>query len=205
MNTGDSTSQAGPFLPQAEVTAAARDIFGEDIAEVGFVMNVSRLWSYQPETVRRLFELMGEVTSQRPFTLAERGVLVTACASALGDSCCSLEWGTKLARETSPRLAAGIIREEDDGLTEAQQAMAAWARLVARDPNRTTASDVARLRQAGFSDADIFAMTVYVALRVAFSTVNDALGVSPDAEYRSRAPAAVLDAVDFGRPVARGS
>ena len=45
------------------------------------------------------------------------------------------------------------------------------------------------LRDAGFSDADIFAMTVYVALRIALSTVNDALGACPDAEYRTLAPA----------------
>ena len=67
--------------------------------------------------------------------------------------------------------------------------MAAWARRVTRDPNGTSAEDVQELRDAGFSDADIFAMTVYVALRVALSTVNDALGARPDAEYRMLAPA----------------
>jgi hypothetical protein len=53
----------------------------------------------------------------------------------------------------------------------------------------------------GFSDGQIFAMTTYVALRIAFSTVNDALGVRPDADYRSSAPDKVLDAVTFGRPI----
>jgi hypothetical protein len=79
--------------------------------------------------------------------------------------------------------------------------MAAWARPVTRDPNGTSATDVQELRDAGFSDADILAMTVYVALRVALSTVNDALGVRPDAEYQTLAPAPVRDAVTFGRPL----
>ena len=79
--------------------------------------------------------------------------------------------------------------------------MAAWARRVTRDPNGTSTEDVQELRDAGFSDADIFAMTVYVALRVALSTVNDALGARPDAEYRTLAPVPVRDAVTFGRPV----
>jgi hypothetical protein len=57
------------------------------------------------------------------------------------------------------------------------------------------------LRDAGFSEADIFTMTAYVALCVALSTVNDALGASPDAEYRTLAPAPVRDAVTFGRPI----
>lgn len=43
-------------------------------------------------------------------------------------------------------------------------------------------------------------MTVYVALRIALSTVNDALGARPDAEYLTLAPAPVRDAVTFGRP-----
>jgi hypothetical protein len=79
--------------------------------------------------------------------------------------------------------------------------MARWARRIARDPGRTSVADVAELRQAGFSDSDIFAMTAFVALRVAFSTVNDALGVRPDGEFRSEAPTAVLDAVTYGRPI----
>ncbi len=203
-NTGDNAANAPQFVPHAEVSDAARSLFDEDVEELGFVMNASRLWAYRPEAMNRLFELMAEVTSVRPFTLAERGILVTACASAFGDSYCSLAWGTKLAEVSSPRLAAGILRGEDDGLTATEQAMAAWARHVARDPNSTAAGDVAKLREVGFSDADIFAMTVFVALRIAFSTVNDALGVNPDVEFRAQAPAAVLHAVDFGRPIAAG-
>jgi hypothetical protein len=42
---------------------------------------------------------------------------------------------------------------------------------------------------------------VFVALRLAFSTVNDALGVLPDAALRSTAPRVVLDAVTVGRPI----
>jgi uncharacterized peroxidase-related enzyme len=197
---GDAT-QAAQFLQRAEVSDAAKRLFDEDIEQMGFVMNVSRLWAYQPGALSRLFDLMAEVTSARPFTGRERGILVTACASALGDSYCSLAWGTRLAERGGPRLAAGILRGEDEGLSAAERAMAAWARRIVRDPNGTSLIDVQELKEAGFSDADIFAMTVYVALRVALSAVNDALGVRPDAEYLVKAPAAVRDAVTFGRPI----
>jgi uncharacterized peroxidase-related enzyme len=201
----DSNATAAPqFLRSAEASAAAKAIFDEDISEMGFVMNVSRLWAYGPEALVALFELMRAVTSSRPFTGRERGILVTACASAFGDSYCSLAWGTKLAELAGPELAAGILRGDDCGLTAPERAMAAWARRIVRDPNGTSAADVAELRQAGFSESDIFAMTVFVALRVAFSTVNDALGALPDAAYRSQAPAAVLDAVTYGRPIDTG-
>jgi uncharacterized peroxidase-related enzyme len=192
---------ATQFLDRADVTEKVQALFDVDLAELGFVMNASRLWAYQPEALAMLFSLMSHVASARPFRFRERGILVAACASALGDSYCSLAWGTKLAAKADAQLTAGVLRGDDSALTEAERAMAAWARRVTRDPNGTSTKDVQELRDAGFSDADIFAMTVYVALRVALSTVNDALGARPDAEYRTLAPPPVRDAVTFGRPI----
>ena len=60
--------------------------------------------------------------------------------------------------------------------------LAQWARSVATDPNAIEARDVQRLRDAGFDEAQIFAITTFVALRLAFSTVNDALGARPDSQ-----------------------
>ena len=80
--------------------------------------------------------------------------------------------------------------------------MASWARKVVRDPNGTSAADVQELRDAGYTDDQIFAITAFIALRLAFSTINDALGARPDAEYRERAPEAVLKVVSYGRPMA---
>ncbi len=51
--------------------------------------------------------------------------------------------------------------------------MAAWARKVARNPSATTPADVQALRDAGLGDGQIFAITAFVALRLAFSTINE--------------------------------
>lgn len=67
-----------------------------------------RLRAYQPRALSQLFDLMAEVTSARPFTERERGILVAACASTRGHSYCWLAWGTKLAEQAGPRLAAGF-------------------------------------------------------------------------------------------------
>src|SRR4029077_10651310 len=98
----------------------------------------------------------------------------------LGDSYCSLAWGKKLADAAGAELAAGVIRGDDAGLDRAEPALASWARRVTADPNTTTAEDVEVLRDSGFGDAQIFAITTFVALRLAFSVVNDSLGASPD-------------------------
>ena len=80
--------------------------------------------------------------------------------------------------------------------------MAAWARKVAKDPNSTTPADIEELRNSGLDDDQIFAITVFAALRLAFSTVNDALGAQPDAQLAESLPPEVRSAVTFGRPVA---
>jgi alkylhydroperoxidase family enzyme len=202
MTTATGMAGATQFLDRADVTEKVQAWYDEELAELGYVMNASRLWAYQIEAMDALFNLISQVASARPFTFRERGILVAACASTLGDSYCSLAWGTKLAAKADAQLAAGVLRGDDGALTKAERAMAAWARRVTSDPNGTSTEDVQKLRDVGFCDADIFAMTVYVALRIALSTVDDALGARPDAEYRTLAPAPVRDAVTFGRPIA---
>jgi alkylhydroperoxidase family enzyme len=128
-----------------------------------------------------------------------RAILVAATASTLGDSYCALAWGGKLSAAADAELAAAVLAGDDSALAPQEQALAAWARIVTRDPNSTTAGDVTALRQAGLDDAQIMAVTVFVALRVAFSTVNDALGAVPDTELIASVPATVADAVTWGR------
>jgi hypothetical protein len=57
---------------------------------------------------------------------------------------------------------------------------------------------VTSLRAVGFTDDQIFALTVYVALRVSFSLVNDSLGATPDDELVERAPEELLSAIALG-------
>jgi alkylhydroperoxidase family enzyme len=189
------------FLSSPAPSPAAQNIYDDDMEELGYVMNVSRLWAYMPETVEGLFSLMGIAARAGSLTLRQRGVLVAACASTLGDSYCSLAWGIKLAVETGPDVAGDVLRGDDSRLEPADAVLAQWARAVIRDPNATQAADVQLLRDAGYNDVQIFAITAFVAFRLAFSTVNDALGALPDRELSMAAPHQVRDAVTFGREI----
>jgi alkylhydroperoxidase family enzyme len=190
------------FLGAAEETDAVRALYDGDLAQDGFVMNLSRVWAHSPELKDRLAGLMVEAATAAGLTFRQRGVLVAATASTRGDSYCSLAWGTRLAGELGADAAAAVLRGDDSVLDPPERALARWARQIARDPGGTGPGDVQALRDAGFDDAQVLALTVYAACRIAFSTVNAALGASPDAEYREFAPAPVLAAVTYGRPVA---
>jgi uncharacterized peroxidase-related enzyme len=195
----DSSTSTSGFLATPPVTPDTQRLFEDDLRGTGYVTNVSRLWANLPAALHRLSDLMADTTSAGSLTTRQRAVLVTATAAALGDAYCSLAWGKRLAEATSPAVAAAVVGEGTEGLDDQDRALAHWARLVVRDPNAITMGDVEALRGAGFRDRQIFAITVFVALRLAFATVNDALGAVPDPELTNAVPGPVRSAVTFGR------
>jgi len=188
------------FLAPATASAWANHLFEEDIADVGYVTNSTRLWARMPHALDALFDLMRQAADAGHLTFRQRGILVTASASTLGDSYCSIAWGARLASVGGAVLSASVIRGVDEGLSPRERALAQWARAVVVNPNATSAADVEGLRREGFHDDAIFAITTFVALRLAFSTVNDALGIQPDQALLDAVPSVIRDAAAFGRP-----
>lgn len=188
------------FLAEPEPSPEVEAKYAADRAAYGFVMNLTHLWAHQPDAHTRLFELLGVVGGG--FSFRERGILVTAAASTIGDSYCSLAWGWKQSDAGNLDAVTGVLSGTDDGLSPREAALTTWARAVAGGAGRTTAADVRALRDAGWTDEEIFRATVFVALRIAFSTVNGALGARPDAELARLAPARVRELITWGRPVA---
>ena len=182
-------------------TPEAQRLFDNDLQGDGYVTNVSRLWAHLPAALDGLSDLMGEVTQAGSLTFGAAERAGDGGGLGAGRLLLQLAWGKKLAAAAGPDVAAAVIRGGDDGLDDAGQALARWARLVATDPNAVDADDVEALREAGFDDPQIFALTTYVALRLAFSTVNDASGARPDGELGASTPEPVRAAVSFGRPV----
>lgn len=202
VGTEDRQQRAG-FVSRPAPSPAVARLEDADLRDHGYVMTLTRVWGHQPEIKEGLFGLLARAAAAAGLTLRQRGVLVSACASASGDAYCSLAWGSRLAAEVGPAAAAAVLRGDDSALAPEDRALARWARRVAVDPNGATEDDVAALRAAGWDDAGIVALTAFVALRGAFSAVNDALGAHPDRELADAAPDEVLEAVVWGRPVAR--
>jgi alkylhydroperoxidase family enzyme len=135
----------GSFLEEPPLSPEVQALYDDDLADGGYVWNVSRLWAHQPDTMNGLFHLMSQAFKASGLSFRQRGILVTAAASALGDSYCSLAWGGKLATASDAALAAGILNGSDAALTDQEKAMAAWARKVVKDPER---DDARRHREA---------------------------------------------------------
>jgi uncharacterized peroxidase-related enzyme len=193
------------FLPPPESTEAVERVYKSSADAQGFVMNLVTAWAWRPDVFESFAALRGQLTSASSLTKRDQAILVCATASQLKDSYCSLAWGKTLAGQASAAAAAAVLAGADDaGLTARDRTLAAWARKVAAAPNTTTPSDVAALRDIGLDERAIFEATAFVAFRLAFSTINDALGAAPDWQLVSAAPPEVSAAVTYGRtPQAR--
>ncbi len=183
--------------PESAETAHLEQI---DIDRDGYVMNLTHAWAWRPEVAEAFLKLRGLLTDASALSPRELALIVSATASTLGDSYCSLAWGEKLARASDAASAAAVLSGgEPEGLTPREAALLHWVRTLVRDPNATTAQNVESLRAAGFSEREIFEATAFAAFRLAFATVNDALGARPDRRIAAAAPAEVRDAVTYGR------
>jgi uncharacterized peroxidase-related enzyme len=190
------------FLGEPHPNDANSALYSRDVADDGYVSNFTRLWAWRPDVFDAFFGLRKLLTEQATLSLRERSILVCATAANLGDSYCALAWGTTLASECGPTTAAAVLQCGDDPeLSVRDKALATWAGKVIHKPNAITTEDVNRLRAAGLSDEEIFDATVFVAFRLAFSTVNDALGAQPDYQLACAAPPQVREAVVYGRSV----
>jgi uncharacterized peroxidase-related enzyme len=189
------------YLSPAPIDDDVRRSHASDMAARGFVMNLTHLWAWRPDVFDGFAQLRNQLTSNSTLSKRELAVIVSATASALGDSYCALAWGTMLAAQSQPDLAAAVLQgEENDAFTARDRALATWARRITQDPTSTGPGDVQALRDAGFTDREIAEATMFVAFRIAFSTVNNALGAQPDAQLVTQAPPQVAEAVNFGRP-----
>lgn len=191
------------FLSMPVPTEASAALFARDVAEDGYIGNLTHLWAWRPDVQEAFTKARSTLMEKSTLSMRERAVLVCATAAAVGDSYCALAWGTRLASLTDSATAAAVLkRGASPALTARDTELAQWAAKVVDEPNATTAGDIERLRAVGLSDEEIFNATVFVAFRLAFATVNDALGAHPDHQLAADAPAAVREAVLYGRSVA---
>jgi len=191
------------FIATPIDSEATEQVYQSSKDSQGFVMNLTKAWAWRPDVFDGFAGLRSQLTGKSTFSKKELAVMVCSAAAELGDSYCSLAWGKTLANESAPETAAAVIQGSDVAdIAARERALAAWARKVARDPNTTTQVDVEALRKVGLSDREILEATVFIAFRIAFSTVNDALGVNPDSQLAESVPNAVRESVTFGRAVA---
>lgn len=187
------------FLGEPTPSEAQQKLYDDDLAEHGFVWDVSRMWAHQPELHDQLIDFINAAAAAAGLKPRDKAMLVLGTASTLGDSYCSVAWAGKLSAWADEPTVRSVFTGEGGSLSHREQALLGWARTIARDPNATTEADLAPLREVGFTDPQLLALTLYAGLRLGFSTTNDALGARPDVELAAELPPAVREVITWGR------
>jgi hypothetical protein len=158
------------FVSDPPVDASVTAAYEDDLASDGYINNSTRVWCWRPDVLASFQTLRAGLRDGSDLSGREVAALVAAPAAA------------------------------PSGLSSREAALARWSRQVVLDSNAPTQADVDHLRDVGFSDREIFEATAFIAFRLAFSTINNALGAQPDQELIERVPPLVREAVTYGRP-----
>lgn len=165
----------------------------------GYVPNYAKAFSHRPEVLARWARLLAEI--RRPMDDRRFELVTFAAAHALRHTACSLAHGKALANFVGEDAVCALARgERVEPLTEAEHAIAAFARKVALDAASITAADLDALRAHGLDDAEIFDVAAAAAGRAFFTKLLDALGSEPEATLNGLG-ATLKNALVTGRPI----
>ncbi|MBN1091696.1 carboxymuconolactone decarboxylase family protein [Blastococcus sp. TML/M2B] len=184
---------------EAASTEAA-EAFDRDRATLGYVANYTRLLARRPavyEAWRALNAAVKASMDPRRYELA-----TLAAARQLRSSYCSLAHGGVLVDRfgAEPEVRA-ISGGELAALGPVDAAVVRVAAKVAAGAAAMTPEDLAELRTLGLDDDEILDVVLAAAARCFFSSVLDATGTEPDAQYRSM-DAGLRAGLTVGRPIA---
>jgi alkylhydroperoxidase family enzyme len=180
--------------PPQSASGALAAMYLRQQAAWGYIPNYAKVFSHRTEVLARWGQLLAEI--RRPMDKRRFELITFATAYDLDNTACALAHGRALREFFSDEQIIAIAEGRCDGvLTEPEQAMVAFARQTVNDATRTTAEQVAALRQHGYTDAEIFDIAATAAGRAFFTKLLDAavpdsafllMNVSPRADGRLR-------------------
>ena len=166
--------------PVNEASGDVRDMYERQQGAWGYVPNYAKSFSHRPAVMERWGRLLAEL--KRPMDKRRFELITFAAAHELKHTSCSLAHGNALKPffSTDEIIALGEQRPVA-GVSDAEQEMMRFSRQVARDASTVGPDDIQRLRDLGFSDAEVFHIAAVAAGRAFFTKVLDAVGSLPDA------------------------
>lgn len=187
--------------PVTDETARSYEI---DRARVGYVPNYAKAFAGRPDVYAAWRGLNGAIKANMPPRTYELATL--AAATRLRSSYCALAHGEILADDLIGAPAVEAVMRDPRGtdIPPADREIMVLADRVAGGASAISEADLQPLRDLGFTDEDIFDIILAAAARCFFSSVLEASGTEPDAQFAALDPA-LRDALTVGRPIADAS
>ena len=152
----------------------------------GFVPNVFLTLAHRPDEFRAFFAYHDALMEKESgLTKAEREMIVVATSGANGCLYCVVAHGAILRiRAKNPRVADQVaVNHSKAEITPRQKAMLDFAMKVATESHAIGDADFAVLREAGFSDADIWDIGAVAAFFALSNRMANLTAMRPNEEF----------------------
>jgi uncharacterized peroxidase-related enzyme len=181
-------------IAEDEATGKVAEIYREQKANFGFLMEADQCWTTRPDLLPLFEEFFGQVKAGFSLGTREWRLITLIAAKHVPSTYCSYVYGRLLAGDLGSKDAVIAIHRDfrNAGLSDNEVAMLAYAEKIAKDASQVSKADIGHLRSAGFTDQQICDIALCASLRCFMSRFYDAVGASPepmffdsDAQFRT--------------------
>lgn len=171
-----------PLQDPESAPETVQPVFREIEKAFGFVPNIFRAYANHPALLRSNWEKLKAILMGGELARSLKEAIALAVSADNGCAYCVAAHGQALqglgvAAERVEALKAG---QPGHGFGNAEAELLGFARAVNRDPNGLTDEALARVRQAGWSDAQLVEAIGVVEIFAGFNRFLDALSVEID-------------------------
>jgi uncharacterized peroxidase-related enzyme len=178
-------------LPPADpLDADLAAYFAKCAEKLGLIPNVLRAYSFDQDKLRAFMAMYNDLMlAPSGLTKAEREMIAVAVSAENRCVYCLTAHGAALRQLTgSPALAEVIAQNwRAAGLEPHQRAMLGFAVKLTKDPQAMEDADRAALRDAGFSDRDIWDIAAVAAFYNMSNRLASATEMQPNPDYHGMA------------------
>lgn len=171
-------------VSDAKATGEIAQIYQDEIASMGMVMNATRCWSARPDMLAPVEHLLHQMRDRFSLGLVNFRLITLIAARHIPSSYCSHVYFRTLSKALGRDKVLAIHRDfRNAGLTQAEVAMLAYAEQIAIDASKITAADIDALRAVGFSDLNIADIALAASYRSFMSRYFDAVGATVEPSF----------------------
>ena len=177
-------------LVQAELSEATKAYFAKCEEKLGLVPNVLLAYAFDEKKLRAFTDMYNDLMlGDSGLSKLEREMIAVAVSSINHCYYCLTAHGAAV-RQLSGEPALGemmVMNFRAAELSDRQRAMLEFAVKLTEEPARIAEADRAALRQAGFSDRDIWDIAATAAFFNMSNRVAAAVDMRPNPEYHAMA------------------
>lgn len=187
---------------EREATGRIAELYAEQKARNGFVMEAMRCWTARPDLLPIYQEFAEKIRSGFSLSPRDWRLITFAAAKLVPSTYCSHVYGKQLLADLGSKEAVLTVRRDfaSAQLSERDVEMLRYAEMIANDASRVTPEDIARLRAVGFTDVQICDIALCASFRCFVGRFFDAVGAGPEPAFID-ADTDFRDAMTVGRAI----